>query len=93
MGPLRPPQNVRPTYTKKSGEITLRLKRVRGVRAGYTVQAADDVSGSYGFVCSSSSSRILIPGLIPTKIYWFRVCANGAAGPSGWSNPIKVIAI
>lgn len=92
-GPLPSPQNLRLGPTGTSGELDLRMKRVPGVTAGYTVQTAEAVGGPYVDYVTSSKTRIVISDLTPAKTYWVRARANGALGPSGWSNPASAIAV
>lgn len=93
IGQLSAPQNLRYAYTGKSGMIKLRFKPVHGVTAGYTIQVAEGFEGPYVDAGTYSESRILLQGLTPMKTCWIRVRANGAAGPSGWSNPLQVVVI
>jgi hypothetical protein len=92
-GPLPAPLHLQLGLTGKSGELELRMKRVLGVTAGYSVQTSEAAGGPYVDYVTSSKARILIGGLTPAKSYWVRARANGAAGPSGWSNPATAIAI
>jgi hypothetical protein len=93
IGPLPAPGKVRTTYTGITGEVMLRMKKVHGARSGYTVEIAESADGPWVRYCHCSSSRILVQGLVPTKIYWLRVRANGTAGPGPWSQPVRVIAL
>lgn len=93
IGPLAAPENLRLTQNGTSGQLQLRFKAVHGVTAGYTVQIAEAVDGPYTDYITSNKSRLVITGLTPAKTYWVRVRANGALGPSGWSNPASAIAI
>jgi hypothetical protein len=93
IGPLPAPGKVRPTYTGMTGQVMLRMKKVHGARAGYTVEIADSADGPWVTCCHCSSSRILVPGLVPTKIYWLRVRAIGTAGPGPWSQAVRLIAL
>jgi hypothetical protein len=93
IGPLPAPGNVRTTYTGMTGEVMLRMKKVRGACAGYTVEIAESADGPWVPYCCRSTSRILVQGLVPTKIYWLRVRAHGTAGPGPWSQSVRVIAL
>jgi hypothetical protein len=92
-GPLPAPLNLRLLPTGTSGQLDLRMDRVRGVTAGYTVQTAEDSEGPYTDYIISSKSRVLLTALTPARTYWVRARANGAIGPSGWSNPATAIAV
>lgn len=93
IGPLPAPGNVHATYTGKTGEVMLRMKKIRGVRGGYTVEIAESADGPWVEYRSCSSSRILVQGLVPTEIYWLRVRVTGTAGPGPWSRTVRVIAL
>ncbi len=93
VGPLPTPDNLRLSQTNQSGQLLLRMNRVYGVTAGYTVQTAEAEEGPYSDYVTSSKTHVLIEGLTPAKTYWVRACANGAEGPSGWSNAAKAIAV
>jgi len=93
VGPLPAPVNVRLAQTGTSGQLRLRFSRVHGVTAGPTVQIAEDAEGPYTDYVTSNKSRLDITSLTPGKTYWVRVRANGALGPSSWSNPATAIAI
>jgi hypothetical protein len=94
IGPLQPPQNLRASYTGVSGQVKLSMNPVYGVRAGYTVQLAESVAGPYTEIAAPSNTRdIKVSNLTPGKSYWLRAAANGAAGQSGWSNPVGFMAV
>ena len=93
VGPLPAPENLRASYNGASGQLYLRFNRVLGVTAGYTIQQAESQDGPYVEIANHSKTKFLVKGLTPAKTYWFRVCANGTVGPSGWSNPVTAIAI
>ncbi len=94
VGPLSPPENLQATYNSVSGELLLRMKPVRGVTAGYCLQQADSATGPWVEIANTSKSREnKVTGLTPGKTYYFRTCANGTSGPSGWSSVISIMAV
>ncbi len=90
IGSLPAPGNLRASPTGISGEMKLRIGKVRGARAGYTVQLADAADGPFADFCHSTSSRILLPGLPPMTYRWVRARAVGTAGPGPWSTPLRL---
>ncbi|HEY2711801.1 MAG TPA: hypothetical protein VGI60_04740 [Chthoniobacterales bacterium] len=42
---------------------------------------------------TSCETRVILTGLTSAKTYWVGARANGALGPSGWSNPATTIAV
>jgi hypothetical protein len=93
-GQLTPPQNLRLSYTGTSGVLKLRMNPVKGVTAGYCLQQAESVTGPWVEIANVSKVReIIISGLTPAKTYYFRACANGALGPSGWSGTASIMAV
>ena len=93
LGALPAPENLRVKYTGTSGQAILRMQPVYGVRAGYTVQQAMNAEGPYTEIVNHSKTTFVVPDLIPGKTYYLRASANGAAGPSGWSNPVQFMAV
>jgi hypothetical protein len=88
------PENLRLSYTGTSGEVYLRMDAVKGVRAGYCLQQAESLTGPWVEIGNvSQARRNTIKGLTPGKTYFFRACANGAAGPSGWSSIVSILAV
>ena len=92
-GPLSAPVNLRLTQTGMSGQLLLRMNRVRGVSAGYNVHLSEAATGSFTDYATTSKTKVLFHGLTPATTYWVRARANGAAGPSGWSTPTTAMAI
>ena len=93
IGFLPAPSDLRSRLTGKSGEIKLLFKRVHGARGGYLVQLSDSAVGPFSDYRLTTSSRVLITGLEAMKVHWVRVRANGTAGTSPWSSPLRVAVI
>jgi len=91
-GVLPPPENPRLALTVKSGELMLRFDRVTNA-VNYTVQTAASANGPWTAYALSTSTRVLIGGLTPGRVYWARTCANGSAGAGGWSTVTSAMAV
>ncbi|MEA3188190.1 MAG: hypothetical protein QOD99_2020 [Chthoniobacter sp.] len=92
VGALPAPQNVRLSLTGVSGEILVRFDRVSNA-VNYTAQTSVSVDGPWEYEDPSTSTRVLVEGLTPGAISWFRVCGNGSAGAGAWSSPISAMAV
>lgn len=93
VGVLPPPADSRLSLTGTSGELSLTMTRVKNC-AAYTVQSAESPNGPWeARGVHTSCRRIVLTGLTPGKTYWVRACANGSAGPSGWSSPVSAMAV
>jgi hypothetical protein len=57
------------------------------------VQTAQNPDGLWDDQALSTSTRVLISGLTPGKVYWVRAQANGSAGPSGWGGPANAMVV
>ena len=66
---------------------------LKGARGGYLVQLAQAANGPFTDYAVSTSSRVLLHALTPMSCYWVRVRANGAAGPTNWSAPLRLVVI
>ena len=93
-GVLPAPGNLRLGYTGTSGEVLLRMDPVKGVSGGYCLQQAQNVAGPWTEIANVGKTRSnLIKGLTPGTTYYFRACANGSKGPSGWSGTASIMAV
>lgn len=92
VGVLPPPENQRLSLTNKSGELLFRFDRVANV-ANYSVQTAADSAGPWTDQDLSTSTRVLLSGLTPGKVYWARARANGSAGSSEWGGPATAMVV
>ena len=91
VGVLPPPTNPRLTLTGKSGELKMIFDRVKNA-ANYSIQTAPSAVGPWTDEILSTTTRVIIGGLIPGEILWARTCANGTAGASEWSAPTTAMA-
>lgn len=86
VGVLSAPQNLRLGLSGTSGKMVLRFDRIAN-SVNYSVQTAVSADGPWLDWGLSTSTRVPIDGLTPGHVLWARACANGSAGPSGWSQP------
>lgn len=86
------PENVRLELTGISEELMLKFQRVYNA-PNYSVETATSPEGPWEDRGVHSTSRVVLDGFTPGTVYWARVCANGAAGASGWSGPATARAI
>ena len=86
VGTLPTPNNPRLALNGESGQLLFKFDRVNNV-LNYSVQSAESPDGPWEDQDLSSSTRVIIAGLTPGKMYWARVAANGSAGASPWSAP------
>jgi len=92
VGTLSTPTNPRLALNGESGQLLFKFDRVNNV-LNYSVQSAESPDGPWEDQDLSSSTRVIIAGLTPGKMYWARVCANGSAGASPWSAPTSARAV
>lgn len=92
VGVLPAPGNQRLGLTGMSGQLILRFDRVDNA-ANYSVQTATSPDGPWTDQDLSTSTRVMIDGLTPGKVYWARACANGSAGSSEWGGPATAMAV
>ena len=92
VGTLPAPTNPRLALNGESGQLLFKFDRVNNV-LNYSVQSAESPDGPWEDQDLSSSTRVIIAGLTPGKMYWARVCANGSAGASPWSAPTSARAV
>ncbi len=88
VGAMTPPANFHATGGDMSGSVDLAWDPQRGVQTHIVHYAAASTGPwTQGYVGKKSSCNIA--GLPSGVEQWFRVQANGAAGPSDWSGPIS----
>ena len=84
VGPLPAPEEFTVTAGDFEGQIDLACDGDPRV-AFWKGEMAEDSDGPWTPVYQGTCSNWSKPGLTPGKLYWFRMCAHGAAGDSPWS--------
>lgn len=95
--PVRPMPKVEgltATAGDADGEVDLTWNAVRRGLQNFLIELSEDPAGQIGwrFAANSRKSSATITGLTSGKRYWFRVTAEGAAGPGPASNPTTKVA-
>jgi hypothetical protein len=87
------PSGLEATAGDRDGEVDLGWNPSSSSKSYLIQQSADPPTAtSWAHAGTSTKSSITIDGLNPGARYWFRVCAVGAVGQSGWSDPAMKIA-
>ena len=87
IGALPAPGDLRATATDNAGVIELRCDTVKGASSyEWECKVHDNVAAPWSAIKTSTTSKILVPGLTPGTLYAFRVRAIGSAGPGAWSD-------
>jgi hypothetical protein len=86
LGMLPPPSNFRAAFGLHPGEIILRWAGVYG-RSEYFVQVSTDPTKADSWTDlpngHTGKVRLVVPGLTPGQVYYFRIFTEGSAGTSG----------
>jgi len=94
--PLGIPTNLKVWHGEAHGTMYGKVKSVKRAR-GYELEVCEgDPSNADNWqykAVSAKSSRMLIGGLIPGRVYWFRVRAIGPGAPGPWSSMVSLMAI
>ena len=91
IGQLPPPQNLTGAPFGLEGIMQLKWGRVHGARS-YVAEYATSPDGPWSQAAMTTRVSCLAGNLTPGVKYWFRVRALGAAGLSGWSEPVAKVA-
>lgn len=87
IGALPAPGDLRADATDNAGVIELRCNTVKGASSyEWECKVHDNGSAPWEAIKTSTTSKILVPGLTPGTLYAFRVRAIGSAGPGAWSD-------
>jgi hypothetical protein len=87
IGALPAPGDLRAVPTDNAGVIELRCDSVKGASSyEWECKVHDNVSAPWEAIKTSTTAKILVPGLTPGTLYAFRVRAIGSAGPGAWSD-------
>ncbi len=83
VGDMPKVEGLTTTQGDTDGEIDLSWNPVKRGLQNYLVEITDDPAGQTGwhFCMNSRKSSCTVTGLTSAKRYWFRVTAEGAAGP------------
>jgi hypothetical protein len=89
-------ENVRPRHGEKHGDIFLKCSPVKNAKS-YDIEICEgdpSIEGNWRHAAVSvSASKMLVTGLTPGKVYWFRVRGIGANGAGPWSQYASLMAI
>jgi hypothetical protein len=90
---LDAPSGFNASIGDHEGEIDLSWNPVLNAKS-YLIQQSTDPTNAAGWAQAGTSTKsgTTIGGLTSGTRYWFRVCAVGTLGQSGWSNPDTKIA-
>ncbi|MBI5775239.1 MAG: fibronectin type III domain-containing protein [Verrucomicrobia bacterium] len=93
VGPLPAPANLAATMGDMAGEIDLQWDALNGANS-YIVQQNTDPNNAAGWTqtCVSTNSSCSATGLTSGTVYYFRICAVGAAGQGPWSDVAQKMA-
>lgn len=88
-----PPTGIEVTEGDHEGELDISWDSVSNAKS-YLIQRSTDPNNSANWTHAGTSTKssTTIAGLASGTRYWFRVCAVGAVGQSGWSDPGTKIA-
>lgn len=86
-----PPFNVVAHPTTRAGEARVRFQTHRGSLTKQIFITNEDPATSpvWKLAAVTTKNQCIVPGLDPTKYYWFQVNAVCTAGVSGYSDPAK----
>ncbi len=88
-----PPTGLEATIGDRDGELDLSWDPVPNAKSYLVQKTADpNLSTGWAHAGTSTKSSTTISGLTSGTRHWFRVCAVGASGQSGWSDPATKIA-
>ena len=94
--PLGSPGNFKVRHGEEHGTIygkAKSVKRARGYEMGICEgDPSDETNWKYKGV-SAQSSKMVMSGLVPGKVYWFRVRAIGPGIPGPWSSMASLMAM
>jgi Fibronectin type III domain len=94
VGPMPKVEGLTASAGDADGEIDLHWNSIRRGLQNYRLELSEDPAGQSGwrFAANSRKSSATIEGLTTGKRYWFRVTAEGAAGPGPASTPATKVA-
>ena len=94
VGPMPKVEGLTATASDAEGAIDLAWNAIRRGLQNFLIELTEDPAGQTGwrFAANSRKSSATLTGLTSGKRYWFRVTAEGAAGPGPASNPATKVA-
>ena len=94
VGPMPKVEGLKATQGDANGEIDLQWGPIKRGCKNYIVETTNDPAGLSGWqiIATPTKSSITIPGLPSATRHWFRVSANGSAGPGPASEPTTKVA-
>ena len=94
VGPMPKVEGLKATQGDADGSVDLYWNPVKRGRKTYNVEMTDDAAGQTGWhiVATPTKNSATLNGLTSGKRYWFRVSANGSAGPGPASDPTTKVA-
>ncbi len=93
---LTSPGNLRVIHGKVSGELVLRVEPVKGAKSYDISCCIGDPSIEANWKhcgVGTKASHLLVSGLVPGTLYWFRVRAIGPNGQGPWSQFVSLMCI
>ena len=94
VGPMPRVEGLTATAGDAEGVVDLAWNAIRRGLQNFLIEVSEDPAGQTGwrFAANSRKSSATIEGLTTGKRYWFRVTAEGAAGPGPASTPATKVA-
>ena len=94
VGPMPKVEGLTATAGDAEGSVDLAWNSIRRGLQNFLIELSEDPAGLTGwrFAANSRKSSATIEGLTSGKRYWFRVTAEGAAGPGPASTPATKVA-
>lgn len=94
VGPMPKVEGLTATAGDGEGEINLAWNAIRRGLQNFLIELSEDPAGQTGwrFAANSRKSTATLDGLTTGKRCWFRVTAEGAAGPGPASTPATKVA-
>ena len=94
VGPMPKVEGLTATAGDAEGSVDLAWNAIRRGLQNFLIELSEDPAGLTGwrFAANSRKSTATIDGLTTGKRYWFRVTAEGAAGPGPASNAATKVA-
>lgn len=93
---LTSPQNPRAKHGKNTGEIELKVNPIKAAKS-YDISCCigdPSIEANWRHCgVGVKAMHLLVTGLVPGTVYWFRVRAIGANGPGPWSQYVTLMCV